>query len=308
MKYKYLLSAVLLLSTFIFSFANSSYHHIFQDTLPSINPNYKGFRLAITDVTVDQTEEWIIMHFTAINTGIENIVLGKNISTPSIVINFDETTSNSILDEYKNSFTQILLNSELNIDAGAILFDRKLKIKNNNFNPESKGVVENNLRPGEISDVSLNDNSKTSIDAKDFNNSNDDDNCSDLIIESISIVKQSKNSVTLKYKIKNQGKKPVSVTGNTKSENDNLAMTFHMSSSEKLTRGSIPIGGTFLKDGKQIPDGKLYPGKSLVDEIKVDIRNMTRFTPIIILQIDPYLSAQECNETNNINYIKVKNK
>jgi hypothetical protein len=167
-------------------------------------------------------------------------------------------------------------------------------------------VVENNLRPGEIVDVNLNDSSKTSIASTDFDELNDDDYCSDLIIESISIVKQSKNSVTLKYKIKNQGKKPVSVTGKTKKDDDNIAMTIHMSSSEKLTRGSIPIGGTFLKDGRQIPDGKLYPGKSLTDEIKVDIRNMTRFTPIIIFQIDPYLSAQECNETNNINYIKVK--
>ena len=79
-----------------------------------------------------------------------------------------------------------------------------------------------------------------------------------------------------------------------------------MSSSEKLTRGSIPIGGTFVKNGKQIPDGKLYPGKSLTDEVKLDIQNMTRFTPIIILELDPYLSVQECNETNNINHIKVK--
>ena len=130
--------------------------------------------------------------------------------------------------------------------------------------------------------------------------------CSDLIIESISVVKKSNNSVTLKYKIKNQGKTAANISGASKKPEDNLAMTFHMSSSEKLTRGAIPLGGAYVKEGRQIPDGKLYPGKSVTDEIKLDIRSMTKFTPIIIIELDPYLSVDECNETNNQNHVKIK--
>ncbi len=307
MKYKYILSVFFLLSTYLFSFANSFSCESFQDTFPSSNPDYKGYRIAITDLAVEQNENWMNFRFTVINTGKKDISMSDNDSNPLLVIKFEELSLNPIIEEQKNLFTEALLKSEFNIKAGEILFDHELKIKNNNFSNNTPDEVEKKTLPAEIAAINLSDNSKTYVTEKAFSEPNNDDNsCSDLIIESISIVKKSKNSVTLKYKIKNQGKKPVSIIGKPKSEDNNLALTIHMSSSEKLTRGSIPIGGTYMKNGKQIPDGKLYPGKSLTDEIKIDIRNMTRFTPVIILEIDPYLSVQECDETNNLNSIKVK--
>ena len=285
----------------ICAFANACPNENFQDTLPSLNPDYTGFRLDLTDIKVEKKDNWVFIQFTAINTGREDILLGKNSFYPQLVLNMDQ-----LPESYKNSFTKAFLESELKVKAGEILFDRELKIK---AESALSTAVEKEVLTAEIGTINLNDNSKTAVSQQTLSESiEDDENCADLIIESISIVKKSKNSVTLKYKIKNQGKKPVSIIGATKREEDNLAMKIHMSSSEKLTRGSILIGGTFLKDGKQLPDGKLYPGKSLTDEVKVDISTMTRFTPIIIFEIDPYLSVNECNETNNQNHIKVKSK
>jgi hypothetical protein len=303
MNYKYLLSIFFILNAAVLSFASGSYLEIPKDTLPSTNPDYKGYRLAITDFSVDRQMDWVNVQFTAINTGRKDIILSKNDSKSLIVLNLDELSSNLNFEKYKNVFIKKLLKSDLEIKAGDALHDRQLKINANNLPAE----VEKDMLPAKIPTVEQNDHLASTVATKGISeNIKDDSNCSDLIIESISIVKKSKNAVTLKYKIKNQGKLPVSITGKTKSKEDNLAITIHMSSSEKLTRGSIAIGATFLKNEKQIPDGKLYPGKSLTEEIKIDIRSMTRFTPIIILEIDPYLSVQECNETNNLNHIKVK--
>ncbi len=301
MKYKLILSTLVLLSTYAFSVVS-----IAQNMLPSVDANYNGYRLALTNFTVDQREEWINIQFTTVNTGREDINLNNTPDELPIILNMEELLKNAILAENQIVFTETFLNSKLNIKAGEVLYNQNLKIKNNNKNNNSSDRVKNNILPVEIADVSLNNQSETYFTEKGTETGDDDNACPDLIIESVSIVKKSKNSVTLKYKIKNKGKKPLSVTGPSKKKEDNLALIFHMSSSEKLTRGSITIGGTFVKGGKQTPDGKLYPGKSLTEEIKLDISMMTRFTPVIILEIDPYFSIEECNETNNLNYIKVK--
>ncbi len=301
MKYRLFLSALALLST-----CASSFVSIAQTSLPSFDANYKGYRLAFTDFTVDQSNDWINIQFTAINTGREDIVLNKTVNKLPIVFNMEELLTNAVLAKNQVAFTETFLNSKLDIKAGEILYHQKLKIKNNNKNNNSTAGDENNILPMEVADVSTNNHSNTSTVSKETASRSNNNLCSDLVIESVSIVKKSKNSITLKYKIRNLGRVPVSITGPSKKEEDNLALIFHMSSSNKLTRGSIPLGGTYVKDGKQTQNGKLYPGKSLTNKVKLDISSMTRFTPVIILEIDPYLSVEECDETNNLNYIRVK--
>ncbi len=302
MKHRFFLSALIILSTCVFSFAGNS-----LDSIPLLNPAYKGFRLAVTNLTATKSEGWVNLKFTAINTGKEDIQFGKKVTFPSLIINIDESNSQELSKEIKSSFKQELFNSSIKIKAGQILLNCALRIKSSNLDNASLAIIKSDHSQAKSVDSGKNSLSTTSALTKGFSETKiDDSKCADLIIESVSIVKKSKNTITLKYKIKNQGKKSASITGSSKNQEDNLAMAFHMSSSEKLTRGAIPVGGTFVKKGIQIPDGKLYPGKSLTDEVKLDIRSMTRFTPIIILELDPYLLVQECNETNNLNHIKVK--
>ena len=307
MNFRFLSSVIVICCTYLTAVAASPIAGAILDSLPSHNPNYKGFRLAITNVVVVEHNAGIDIQFTAINTGREDLSLGDEKTNTSIVINIDEHSTNAPFETYQSSFKEKLLDTGLKIKAGEILYDQQLSINNDPGDPQP--VVEQAPPPPtETGAVSTDVTSTEPMTQKEGSeiNTNKNNDCSDLVIESVTIVKKSKNFVTLKYRIKNYGKQPALMTGLSKSQDDNLAMSFHMSSSEKLTRGSIPLGGTFIKESKQIPDGKLYPGKSLVDETKIDISNMTRFTPVIILQIDPYLSVQECNETNNLNHIKVR--
>ena len=291
MIYHFLISAFIFISTLAHSFAINPH-----DSLPSINPDYKGYRLAITDISTEKQNDEINFNFTVINTGRETIEWKENGLKNDIIFNFEYEETNQDLKQFESSLINSIFEIPLNLKAGQILFNQKVSIKSN---AESIAAETTEIQEGKLS--------TTSALSKGISEEPLDENlCSDLIIESISIVKKSNNSVTLKYKIKNQGKQAAYVSGATKKVEDNLAMTFHMSSTEKLTRGAIPIGGAFVKEGRQIPDGKLYPGKSVTDEIKLDIRNMTKFTPIIIIELDPYLSVVECDETNNQNHIKIK--
>lgn len=299
MKYRYILCTLIALGTCFYSFANGRTHKNYQDTIPLSDPAYAGHRLAVTDIKIVEKENWTSILFTAINTGREDITFGENTPKPHIVFEIEQLSK-----EYLGSFTKTLWESDLKIKAGEILFDREIKFKRDSQIP---APVEKEVLSAEIAVTNLNDNSKTALTSNEPAEPIDDDsNCSDLVIESITILKKSKNTVTLKYRVKNQGKKPASIIGNSKNNEDNLAMSIHMSSSDKLTRGSILLDRTFLKGGSQLPDGKLYPGKSVTEEIKIDITKMTRFTPMLILEIDPFLTVQECSETNNLNHIKVK--
>lgn len=280
--------------------ANPGLPGIFQDSLPITNPAYSGYRLEVTDLRISEQESAINFLFTAINTGTKDLELPKN--TETVVLNIVESPGQHFPEDHKKQFIEMLLGSELRIEAGAIRYDQSIESKRNKDTFSGKqnlSTVNAGEQPTEaVTNIPENPLSETDLEAG---------LCADLVIESVSIVKRSKKTVTLKYKIKNHGKKPVLIVADSKqADHKPVSLAFYMSSSDKLTRGSIPLDNTLLKEKKQLTDGILYPKKSMTEVIKLDISKMTRFTPVIILELDPYLAIQECSKTNNQNHIRVK--
>ena len=134
----------------------------------------------------------------------------------------------------------------------------------------------------------------------------DKNSCPDLTIDTLNIIKSSKKSVTLQYTISNQGKGPANLLGSKKGDEDNVAFKAHLSRTGKLNRGAIIIGGDFVRGLPKEKNGILQAGESFTGTLKLDIRKMTRFTPVIILELDTYQSVRECNERNNRNHVKVE--
>lgn len=298
MKNNVVILTILFSAMFFFANANPGLPGIFQDSLPHSNTAYTGYRLEVTDLRISEQEDAINYLFTAINTGTKDLVLPDN--TPSVVLNIVESPGQRLPEDQKRQFIEMLLGSELNIEAGAIRYDQSLESKRNKTSGEQNLSTAN---AGEQQIEATTNNPETSLSATDIETGL----CADLIIESVTVVKRSKKAVTLKYKIKNHGKKPVLIVADSKqADHKPVSLAFYMSSSDKLTRGSIPLGNTLLKEKKQLTDGLLYPEKSMTEEIKLDISKMTRFTPVIILELDPYLAIQECSKTNNQNHIRIK--
>ncbi|MEM1322592.1 MAG: hypothetical protein AAGG75_20170 [Bacteroidota bacterium] len=134
----------------------------------------------------------------------------------------------------------------------------------------------------------------------------DKDNCADLKIDQIGIVKKSKNSITLSYTITNYGTGVAALFGESDKKEDNVAIRANISGSTKLSRGAIIIGGDYLSKNKRSKKKELAPFESYQGTIKLDTRKMTRFTPNIILELDVYNSIIECDETNNRQHIVVE--
>ena len=129
----------------------------------------------------------------------------------------------------------------------------------------------------------------------------EEEGCSDLILEELSVIKKTKNSVQLAYTIRNIGQGRVFIGAKKKEEG--IAIRGHLSSSEHLSRGALTVGGDFLSVNDE--QATLSPGQSFSGSMKLPMYKLTKFTPYLILQIDPYQKVLECDETNNLNFINL---
>lgn len=125
--------------------------------------------------------------------------------------------------------------------------------------------------------------------------------CIDLVIDTLKILKHNRKTLIVEYTIRNKGNSEANLYGDLENENDNLALRAFLGSSERLTRGSLPLGGTYVKKG--LEKGILLPQASYTNTIKLDIGKMTRFTPYIIFNLDPFNTIEECDRTNNKKHI-----
>ena len=124
--------------------------------------------------------------------------------------------------------------------------------------------------------------------------------CPDLVLNSINVLKKSKNWVTLEYTLTNKGKGPANLGKDNNGQG--IALRAFLSSSENISRGALPLGGGFVDYGKE---GQLFPNNSHTGTLKLDIRKMTRFTPYVIINLDPFNVIEECDKTNNYGNVKV---
>lgn len=285
----------------------------FQDTVPFDNPDYIGYRMAIADLSVTPLKNGksLKVNYKIINTGRKDLLFGKKItSPPSLVINFDHTLLSSGLIDFAQEIRDAILQSEFNISAGKISDTRNIKIPVSSGKQIKMPDTEEIERTEEVQTsiaISTSDTNKKVIEpvGSSSERSVDENACSDLSIESIKIVRKSKKSVTLEYTIINNGVGPAQLINNPKKEKLNMALKAHLSTKNQLTKGSLPFGGTYLKNGLANSKGKLYPGEKFTSTIKLSTQKMTDFTPYIVLELDPYMAVHECDKKNNKGAIKV---
>jgi hypothetical protein len=286
-----------------------------QEVLPYENPDYIGYRVELIELSSDIQNDFLTIEFKAVNTGRQDLLFGKNITPPpSLVVNFDESLYSQKLVSYAGHIREAIIHEDFHIAAGKISASRSIKIPVNSESMETDILENPRLIKPANKKVEVFTEKKAAIDdfEKGLASSSveekpqfDENACSDLVFESIKVIKKSKNKVTLEYTILNQGQGPATMIISKKEENKNMALQAHMSSIDKLTKGSLMFGGEFVEDGLDKTNGKLYPGGKYTNTIKLNIQKMTKFTPYIILELDPYLSVYECDKKNNRISVKV---
>jgi hypothetical protein len=134
----------------------------------------------------------------------------------------------------------------------------------------------------------------------------DKSSCPDLTMGDINVIKESKKWVTVEFQIMNEGKGPAMIYGTTPKEGDNVYIKAHLSGSKKVSRGAYTLGGMFINKGVSNKAGKLMPGESMTTQMKIDIRKKTKFTSVLILDLDAFGNCRECDETNNKRHLVLK--
>ncbi|MFK7807976.1 MAG: hypothetical protein AB8F74_09280 [Saprospiraceae bacterium] len=253
------------------------------DSLPNVSKVYKGYRLVVSDISVKRRKSKSAqIKYNLINTGRESIFHKKGRTTePAIFFEFDLSLKSADLESYRAEIIQQVLNNTFTLEAGRSLKGESAKIR---LNPKTEKEKEDD---GGFT-ISVGDSGPT---AEDYI---DQKFCPDLKIDTVIITRQTKRWVTIEYKIANHGKGPAAFRGKSGKEEDNLAIKAFLNRTGKLTKGAIPIGGSFIKDEKLLEPGDFYTGV-----IRLDISKKTRYSAMLILELDPYLAIRECDETNN---------
>lgn len=296
-----------------------------QEIFPYENPEYIGYRLAVTNIAVTPSKDgsYLNLDYTGINTGRKDLLFEKTSAPPpSLVVTFDGTLrQHGLVSFAKEIRDEIILRSNFYVSAGKITKIQRIKLKvssntldvpkqetiaDNLENPRFQ-QIDNSKEPPTIKAPPIDDfeNSLISSSSKSLAQKYDENACSDLLFESIKVVKKSKNKVTLEYTIINNGEGPATLITNRKKENSNMALQAYMSSKDRVTKSSFSFDGDFIGKGLDKTNGKLYPGERYTNTIKLNIQKMTKFTPYVILELDPYLSVRECDKKNNKLGVKV---
>ena len=273
---------------------------------------YTGYRVYLANLTVlQQSDNMLKIAFQTVNTGRQDLEFGQEHteSMQKMVVRFDPVFEQGKMQPHLNDIISALKRQNFAVVAGKISPQREMEVRlthGNSGAAPAPSEIESIATPtvtDEIEEIEpVVSSAPTSVDESVYYDPN---TCPDLQIEAIRVAKQKKNYVIIEYTIKNTGKGPANLEGNTKSKDDNIAVKAFMTSSSKLNKGALVLGGDVVSNRSKNA-GPLMPGESYTTKIRLETNTMTKFTPVIILELDTFGQVRECDETNNKNHIKVR--
>lgn len=288
---------------------------------------YTGYRVYLANVKVlQQTDKMLKIAFRTVNTGRQDLEFGRGNTEDmqKIVVRFDPVFENGKMKPHLADIIASLKKQSFSVVAGKIGRLQEMEVQLTSANsgaapppaeiisevttpvPPATPIVKTTPTPSD-EEVKIEEEivETTNTEIPDESLYLDPATCPDLQIESIRVAKQKKNYVIIEYTIKNNGKGPANIEGPSKSQDDNIAVKAFMTSSSKLNKGALVLGGDVVENRSKNA-GPLLPGETHTTKIRLDTNTMTRFTPVIILELDTFGQVRECDETNNKNHIKVR--
>lgn len=293
-----------------------------RDSIPRID--YIGYRLYLTHFELlKEKKGYLYIKLSAINTGNKKMVLGKGAAQVFPVVKFDESIQTAGLNDFQTEIYYKLLEEKVTVPIGGISTNIELKL----LADATDSVVDQQETPAvvatpaveaaeptaspavEPSPLPASETSTTQVEKTPAvaakpevaEPAETEAACADLILQNITILKRSKNAVTLQYELTNQGAGAAALVRGVKKDQESIAIRAHLSSSEKLTRGAIVLESTFLH-GEEITLGG---GETYTGQLKLSLHKLTKFTPVLILELDAFEFVQECDEHNNLSRVQL---
>lgn len=261
-----------------------------EDSIPSkfIEPTeYLGYRVFISNPElIKEKNNNFKMKIKVTNTGSSNLASSEKKEYQSKLVVKSENELNKISKEnYADLIYQKIRNSNLNISSGQ---SQTLEFKVNI--PKDRRMDEGGFT------VSRGNNG-----IKDYSR----DLCPDLVLDSLVLVKRDKKNAYVTFQVRNEGKGAINVIGDPKDKGDNIAIGAYFSGTKKYSRGALLAGQTFLTGLKE-SKGILFPGQTMTGKMKVSRKKQSKYTKVLIIQVDSQSIVIECNETNNTGSVLVR--
>ena len=130
------------------------------------------------------------------------------------------------------------------------------------------------------------------------------DSCIDLVFDTVKIIKMTEKYIEIEFSIVNRGTLSAPLFGRKNTKEDNVAVHFYFSGTNRMTRGAIFADGIYLTKGLKETKGWLTPNEVYTERIKLSLKKRISFYGVILLQLDAFdILRQECDETNNVQAI-----
>jgi hypothetical protein len=130
------------------------------------------------------------------------------------------------------------------------------------------------------------------------------DSCIDLTFDTVKVIKMTDKYIEIEFSIVNKGTFAAPIFGRKSSKEDNVAVHFYFSGTNRMTRGAIFVDGIYLTQGLKETKGWLTPNEVYTERIKLSLKKRISFYGVILLQLDAFdVLSQECDETNNVKAI-----
>lgn len=294
---------------------------------------YTGKRIHLSSAKVlSDTKKHLKLKFVVSNTGREDVRLYEDLNMSSVIFTFGESFDDDRIARFKDLILDRLIKENTLLRAGQLFTPKAYKIKKNSkvtnprakdFDisksqtadlesyekevPEKKETVRN---PREIAHKKTPKKSKKPDKVLspigELPRPEASHECFDLVIDNMEITKSTKRNIYLKFNLINYGQG--GFTFDRKNPRyENLSVKVYFASIPRLTRGSLIAGGAHFDE---IFDEKRFTlafGESMEGHIKVSLEKMTKFTPVVILELDPFSAVDECDKVNNVSTVVWKN-
>jgi hypothetical protein len=233
---------------------------------------YEGYRLGLLNVQIrQQTTSVITLHCDAANTGRLPLDYNQHIRPPaSLILELDTVALPLVLRGRTALLDSMVRRQKIKLSPGNIRYGLKFSIP---------------VRPLKAAS----DTTAEAITGA----------CPDVEIDTVYLVKYTNKSMVLHYVVRNVGTAAAQVLGNGADKKDRMSLHVYFVSGVRMTRGAIFAGSAQVQDGPEIPNGLLGPGQLLQGEMEISLKNRTRFSPNLVLEIDPFQTIPECRRVNN---------
>lgn len=130
------------------------------------------------------------------------------------------------------------------------------------------------------------------------------DSCIDLAFDTVKVIKMTDKYIEIEFSIVNKGTLSAPIFGRKSAKEDNVAVHFYFSGTNRMTRGAVFADGIYLTQGLKETKGWLTPNEVYTERIKLSLKKRISFYGVILLQLDAFdILSQECDETNNVKAI-----